>query len=154
MSGPVLGAPVVVGVDRTRRAVTALRWAAAEAGLRGAELRAVHAGVAPRPVASYAPVHPPEPDPRQAVAEACAHLTAIVDEALGEDPRVPVQLVCDQRPAVPALLAHGRDAAMLVLAGRSDLPGDSIALGSTGLALVRHAPCPVVILPAGPGPAR
>ena len=24
MSGPVLGAPVVVGVDRTRRAVTAL----------------------------------------------------------------------------------------------------------------------------------
>jgi nucleotide-binding universal stress UspA family protein len=67
---------------------------------------------------------------------------------------MPTRPVDDEWPVVPALLAPGQGAAMPVLAGRSDLPGDGIALGSTGLALVRHAPCPVVILPAAPDPAR
>jgi nucleotide-binding universal stress UspA family protein len=141
--------PVVVGVDWSRRSTAALRWAAAEAALRGGELVALHAGPLRPHLASYAPA-PPQPDPEQATMAVCVHLAAIVGEALGEHPPVRVRLVYDERPVVPALLAHGKDAAMLVLAGRRDLPEGGVALGSTSLALVRNAPCPVVILPADP----
>jgi nucleotide-binding universal stress UspA family protein len=141
--------PVIVAVDWSHHSGPALRWAAAEAALRGGELVALHAGPLRPQVASYAPA-PPQPDPEQATREVCVRLAAVVGEALGESPPVRVRLVYDERPIVPALLAHGKDAAMLVLAGRRDLPQDGIALGSTSLALVRHAPCPVVILPADP----
>jgi nucleotide-binding universal stress UspA family protein len=149
------GRPVVVGVDGSERAVDALRWAAAEAARLGCEVVAVLACGDERLTAPYAPVGPRRPTD---AATAEDRLAETVEAAFHGAPPVPVRLACDPRPAVPALLAHGAGAALLVLA-TSPEPALHARLptghggGSTVLALVRHAPCPVVLLPVDRHPA-
>jgi nucleotide-binding universal stress UspA family protein len=150
--------PVVVGVDGSERSVDALRWAGAEAAARGCPLVAVLAcGDLPltapyAPVAAAGGVRTPPAD----------RLSQLVSVAFAGAPPVPVDEVCDPRRPVPALLAHGTGATLLVLATSPEPPpahpnsGRSSA-GSTALALVKHAPCPVVLLPVSrhahtPGP--
>ena len=140
---------VVVGVDGTARTVAALRWAAAEAMRRDAELHAVHAwGSALRP-ASYAPVAE-HATPDECARRAAARLAETVRAAFGATPPVPVREVVDDRAVVPALLDHARDAELLVVAtrtgGAGSRPGES-GPGSTTLSCLRQAPCPVVVLP-------
>ena len=139
--------PVVVGVDGTPRSIRALRWAAEEAQRRHTDVVAVHACEPPTPVASYAPVHPPLPDPDRRVAEEAEHLACLVRDALGPEPAVAVRMVCEPTSPVRALLTHAAGASLLVLATSVDLT-TGIGVGSTALACVRHAPCPVVVLPA------
>lgn len=137
---------VVVGVDCTARSVAALRWAATEALRRDAELYAVHAwGSALRP-ASYAPVAE-RSTPDECARRAAARLAETVHVAFGAPPPVGVREVVDDRAVVPALLHHARDAELLVIATRrSGAPGES-GPGSTTLACLRQATCPVVVLP-------
>jgi nucleotide-binding universal stress UspA family protein len=144
----------VVGVDGSERSVEALRWGAAEAARLGQPLVAVLACGAARLTAPYAPVGACWPVDTRSAAE--DRLADVVDAAFGGAPPVPVRQVCDPRPPVPALLGHGAGAALLVLATspgpqvqnaaviRPDASGPP---GSTALALVRHAPCPIVLLP-------
>jgi nucleotide-binding universal stress UspA family protein len=140
---------VVVGVDGTARTVAALRWAAAEALRREAELHAVHAwGTALRP-ASYAPVAD-SATPDECARRAAARLAETVRAAFGATPPVPVREVVDDRAVVPALLAHARDAELLVIATRvapGGGPSGESGPGSTTLSCLRQAPCPVVVLP-------
>jgi nucleotide-binding universal stress UspA family protein len=141
---------VVVGVDGSERSVEALRWAAAEASRMGSSVIAVLACGATRLTAPYAPIGPTWPTELTAPAE--DRLGSIVDSAFDGHPPVPVRQVCDPRPPVPALLGYGADAAMLVLAtspghAMSVHPGSGRPAGSTVLALVRYAPCPIVLLP-------
>jgi nucleotide-binding universal stress UspA family protein len=139
---------VVVGVDGTYRSIGALRWAADEARRRGVGLLAVHAcDPAPR-VASYAPVHPQAPAPEVVLGSEREHLADLIRTAFGADPGVAVRQVCEPTSPIRALLAHGRGACLLVLATSTDLVS-GIGIGSTALALVRHPPCPVVVLPEG-----
>lgn len=140
------GGPVVVGIDGGRRSIGALRWAAAEAAHRGVELRAVHA-CGPEPtVAPYAPVHPAVPGPESVLHVETGRLAAVVREALGPRPGVPVRQVCEPTTPIRALLAHGQGASLLVLATSIDrTTGDEV--GATALACVRHPPCPVVVVP-------
>jgi nucleotide-binding universal stress UspA family protein len=145
--------PVVVGVDCTERAVGALRWAAAEAARLGCELVAVLACGGGRLTAPYAPI-----DPRLLadLATPEERLAQAVEAAFHGSPPVPIRLACDPRPPVPALLAHGADAALLVLATSPEPPLVHLGAGHSGstvLALVRHAPCPVVLLPVDRHPA-
>ena len=148
--------PVVVGVDGTERSVDALRWAAAEAMRRGCELLAVLAYGDARVTAPYAPV--PAAGLADPPASAADKLAETVQAALGRPAAVPVRQVCDPRPPVPALLAHGADADLLVLATSPEpilhpARWSGHTAGSTALACVRHAPCPVVLLPvARPDP--
>ena len=139
---------VVVGVDGTPRTVAALRWAATEAMRRDAVLCAVHAwGNGLRP-ASYAPVAD-QATPAECAERAAARLAETVRAAFGASPPVPVREVVDDRAVVPALLAHARDAELLVVANRAAAdgrPGES-GPGSTTLSCLRQAPCPVVVLP-------
>jgi nucleotide-binding universal stress UspA family protein len=150
---------VVVGVDGTARAVAALRWAAAEALRRDAELHAVHAwGSAVRP-ASYAPVAD-RSTPDECARRAAARLAETVHAAFGASPPVPVREVVDDRGPVPALLDHARDAELLVVATRVAEPvagSPGSGPGATALSCLRQAPCPVVVLPTAEdrrGPAR
>ena len=138
--------PVVVGVDGTYRSIGALRWAADEAKQRGVGLLAVHACDPVPAVASYAPVHPETPTPDALLGSETEHLAELVRVALGTDPGVPVRRVCEPTSPIRALLAHGRDACLLVLATSTDL-ATGIGIGSTALACVRNPPCPVVVLP-------
>ncbi len=141
------GGPVVVGVDGGPRSARALRWAAEEAWRRFTEVVAVHACPPPLPVAPYAPVHPPVPDTDKLVEAETEHLAGLVREALGDEPLVPVRVVCEPTSAVRALLAHAQGASLLVLATSVDL-ATGTGVGVTALACVRYSPCPVVILPA------
>jgi nucleotide-binding universal stress UspA family protein len=140
---------VVVGVDGTERSVDALRCAAVEAGRRGCHLLAVLAfGDAPL-TAPYAPV--PALCAADPPASAAERLDLVVRAAFGGLPPVPVRAVCDPRPPVPALLTHAAGADLLVLATspEPDRPTGrgSYTTGSTALDCVRHAPCPVLLLP-------
>ena len=141
---------VVVGVDGTPRTVTALRWAAAEALRRDAELHAVLAwGDTPRP-ASYAPVSATS-DPAECARRAHDKLSGAVREAFGGSPPVPVHEVVDDRAPVPALLDHARDADLLVLATRS--ASSPAGPGSVATSCLRQPPCPVVVLPSPGAPS-
>lgn len=141
---------VVVGVDGAPRTIAALRWAASEALRRDAEVVAVHAwGSVLRP-ASYAPVGD-RATPAESEKRAAGMLAAAVRTAFGGAPPVSVRQVVDERPVVPALLEHARDAELLVVATRAaDSPGEprgESGPGPTTLSCLRQAPCPVVVLP-------
>ncbi|HVQ92652.1 MAG TPA: universal stress protein [Mycobacteriales bacterium] len=146
--------PVVVGVDGSERSVEALRWGATEAARLGGLVIAVLACGAVRLTAPYAPVGARWP--AEATSPAEDRLAELVEAAFHGSPPVPVRQVCDPRPPVPALLGYGDGAALLVLATSPGPPvltavgvrsGTGQAFGSTVLALVRHAPCPIVLLP-------
>jgi len=145
MSGARL--PVVVGVDTTEQSVPALRWAAFEALQRDTELVAVHAFGSPWPSAPYAPAHA-SLSPDGAARQAILRLDQCLRAAFAGRPPVPVRTVCDARRPVPALLEHGKGAALLVLGARADLARGGATLGPIARDCLRHAPCPVVLLPA------
>ena len=143
---PTARIPIVVGVDATERSVPALRWASFEALQRDTELVAVHAFGQPGQSAPYAPAQVPM-SADSAAGQAVATLDRCLREAFGSRPPVPVRKVCDPRRPVPALLEHGRGAAMLVLAARPDAIRGGATLGPVARDCLRHAPCPVVLLP-------
>jgi nucleotide-binding universal stress UspA family protein len=142
--------PVVVGVDGSPRSAHALRWAAEEAQLRGAEVIAVHACEAPSRIAPYAPVHPSGPGPERLLRDGQTHLADLVLDALGVSGGGAVRQVCEQTSPVRALLAHARGASLLVVAAGGDVAGGA-GIGPTALACVRNAGCPVVVLPVEHG---
>lgn len=135
---------VLVGVSPTSGSPVALKWAAAEAKARGAELVAVRAWRLPRPPVSPA-VRPtgvdydPEPDHAQAVFELRSHVAG----ALGEDADVTCKVIRGSPLAV--LLKEAADAELLVI----DAPPQADLTQTPLLAhrLVYHAPCPVLIMP-------
>jgi nucleotide-binding universal stress UspA family protein len=70
----------------------------------------------------------------------------MVAEVLGDEPRVPVQVVTVDGPAEAALVKQAEGAALLVVGSRSrsQLPG--MVLGSVALHCAVNAPCPVMVV--------
>jgi nucleotide-binding universal stress UspA family protein len=142
---------ILVGIDQSPAAAAALRWAAAEARIRGMRLHVVHA----RDPQAVVPAHyAPSGAGQDAVsnAEGLA-LEALVREAArsGGWPTVHFEVV-DGLP-VRVLLERAPGAAMLVLGStRSALLADSpvgkprAPLGPVARDCLRAAPCPVVIV--------
>jgi len=135
-------AKIVVGVDGSEEARRALGWAAAEARLRHASLRVVHAYQGP---ASFT-------QEGTAADRARAEAELIVK---GELASIDCEAVDAEATAVAgsapfALLQASKDADLLVVGsrGRHGFPG--LLLGSVSQQLAHHARCPVVIVP----PAR
>jgi nucleotide-binding universal stress UspA family protein len=140
---PVQGGRVVVGVDGSARSHTAMRWAAAEASARGAELDVVHAWRLPA-MTTAPPVAVAFPD--FSVLEAAGHTVldaALTDPALA-DVRVHGHLTHDA-PA-RALLERARNASLLVAGTRGLGRVTGTLLGSVSRQLLHHAPCPVVVV--------
>lgn len=141
---------IVVGVDGS--SASAVRWAAAEARLRGMRLHVVHAR---DPHAVEQAHYAPPSAGRAAVGHASegSALQALVREAVGPDGWPAVQFeVVDGLP-VQVLLERAPGAAMLVLgstrsAGLAGAPvGKPRApLGPVARDCLRAAPCPVVIV--------
>ena len=143
---------ILVGVDGSPTSAAAVRWAAAEARLRGMRLHVVHARD-PHAVeqAYYAPPGAGRAEVGHA-AEGSA-LKALVREAVGADGWPAVQFeVVDGLP-VRVLLARAPGAVMLVLgstrsAELADTPAGKprAPLGPVARDCLRAAPCPVVII--------
>jgi nucleotide-binding universal stress UspA family protein len=130
---------VVVGADGSDNSRRAVQWAAAEAQLRRAELRIVHAlpfGV-PRSGA---------PDPHlEAATRDLADLAAHARRA-GSQVLLVTTDVADGVP-VKVLIEESRNCALLVMGSRGQGGLTNLLLGSTAVEVTARAACPVVVIP-------
>ena len=149
---------IVVGVDGSPGSLEAFRWALAEAGVRGAAVRVVHAWMVPlidavpEPWAIGSPSLGPSEDEVHEHLEAAARkvLDASMEEARSANPGVEVESeLAEGRPAA-ALLAAAEDADLLVVGSRGRGGFAGLLLGSVSAQCVHHAPCPVVVVPPEP----
>lgn len=132
--------PIVVGVDGSDPARAALAWAVDEAARRGAPVRAVMAWDDRQAGPAVA-----DPDGvRAALTDALTDTVAALSTPDG--PEVTAEVV----PGMPTrvLVAASRDAALLVVGSHGHGRVLQAVLGSVAGYCVRHAHCPVVVLPA------
>jgi nucleotide-binding universal stress UspA family protein len=146
---------IVVGVDGSAASLRALGWAAEQAALEHRPLTLVH-GAGPIPPRWTNVALPDgevlrelvEREGREVLAEArvlAAH----------KAPDVEVRELFGIADARELLLEASRDAHLLVTGSRGLGPLRSLLLGSVGVAVTRHASCPVVVhRPGHPGAVR
>ncbi|MBB5122353.1 universal stress protein [Streptomyces eurocidicus] len=147
---------VVVGVDGSDGSLDALRKAAGEARRHGARLRPVL--VHSSPEGDYVDMMwPPDPETARELADrARATLTAACERALGG---LPGDLRCEpvvaRGQAGPLLVAAAcREGDLLVVGGGSHSAVHRLLMGSVSRYCLRHAPCPVLVVPPGPAARR
>lgn len=138
MSTTLRSPAVIVGVDGSPAAVSAARWAAAEAADRDIPLR-LNAVVAPDRRADTAAVG-------LATAESALHECVRAVEA--EQISVKTETEILQGEPVRTLLEAAQQATMLCIGavGRGDAVGSKLGVGAAKLALA--APCPVAVIRA------
>jgi nucleotide-binding universal stress UspA family protein len=128
---------IVVGVDGSTGAAAALRWAAAEALLREAELRVLSAyhrltvGGQARPLADE---------------ETTAVIHEAVTQARSIAPDVEVRGVALQGYAVPVLLHAAEEATLLVVGVRGKVAFPGLQFDSVGGQVATHARSSVVVV--------
>jgi nucleotide-binding universal stress UspA family protein len=133
---------VIVGVDGTPSSVAALRWAARQAELTGATLRVVTTWAFPATV-GWTPPYPDDFDPE---ADARGVQSEAVAEALGTDPKTPLELVVVEGHASATLIEMSHEASLLVVGCRGHGAVTGILVGSVSEHVVCHAGCPVVVV--------
>jgi nucleotide-binding universal stress UspA family protein len=134
---------VVVGVDGSDDATRAIRYATEEIGRRGGRLRLVHVVPETVPMAAMLPLYGADTlveVGRRLLSEAESFATTTLPEDTS------VETVLAHGPRVDGLLAHTRDAALVVLGRRPSLLAH-IRTGSTTGAVAARADCPVVGVP-------
>lgn len=146
---------IVVGVDASESSLRALAWAVDQARTEHRAITLVHAVNAVTPAyTDAAAVYPEEArvalrdDGHRVLAAARATIECAA-------PELEVHEVFKLDDPRNVLLEMSRDAALVVLGSRGRGKLRSLLLGSVGVALVRHADCPVVVhRPANPGLVR
>ena len=138
MTGPA-SPVIVVGIDGSAGSLEAARWAAGQARLTGAELRAVSSWRWP----NYVTRIPPGADLR---ADTLRTLQEVMTEIRTAFPDVPVSEHVVEGPSGPALLSRADGATLLVVGaqGRGTFPG--MLLGSVAEYCARNGRCPVVVV--------
>jgi nucleotide-binding universal stress UspA family protein len=139
---------IVVGVSPTTGSPSALRWAAAEAQLRGVPVKAVMAWRAPRPPAGAPGVRPPASaglGSTDQPAGARRQLREYVEAALGASDGVECEVVHGSE--VTALLSSARGAQLLVVGEPQPGRRASMMSSLTAPQVVLKAECPVVVMP-------
>jgi nucleotide-binding universal stress UspA family protein len=139
---PVRGARVVVGIDGSARSLAALRWAAAEAKARDADLDVVHAWHLPAMTAGPWVTVAPNPD------EFAGWAHEVLDRALQDPALVGVRATghTTSGAAAGVLLDRAEGAGLVVVGSRGHGAVAGWLLGSVSRQLVHHAPCPVVVI--------
>jgi nucleotide-binding universal stress UspA family protein len=141
-------ASIVVGIDGTEGSRQALKWAADEARLRGAELRVVHTWdrpyAVPGPHTQAGRPVPDEEDTEHRLAEELLEreLAATGVEVTGV--RIEPELV--EGPPAKTLLDAAQHADLLVIGSDRRRKLVDIPLGRIGRECVQHSPCPIVIV--------
>jgi nucleotide-binding universal stress UspA family protein len=142
--------PVVVGLDGSPGSAHALRWAAEYARRQDTELVAVHVCEPAQALAPYAPVPETQAGPEERMRDDAECLAELVRATLGTPPAIPVRQVCERANLVRGLLTQAQGASLLVLAPHSERTTTDGGIGATASDCLRHARCPVVILPPEP----
>lgn len=141
---------IVVGHDGSRASTHALEWAGRLAARLGEPLHVLRAwsmSNAPRPASFTGGYVPSLTEFEEAVREA---LEADVSRA-GLPDGVPVSLHACHGAAGQRLVESAAGADLLVLASRGAGGFRGLRFGSTADQVVRHAPCPVVVVPVDAG---
>jgi nucleotide-binding universal stress UspA family protein len=144
-------AVIVVGVDGSEGARVALDWAAAEARLRGARLRAVYAWHLPAAAygsGGFVPAMGPtwEDDLEQAATAALASALEAATETLAG---IEVERRVGEGSASTVLTDAAEDADLLVVGSRGLGGFKELLLGSVGHQCAQRSPCPIVIVRSG-----
>jgi len=136
---------IVVGVDGSPGSIAALRWAHAEARLRGATLEAV--AVWQYPMMTTIPAFGAMPEVTDLTDETEQHLRAVVSEAgIESSSEVPVTLRVCEGAAPAALIEAAAGAELLVVGSRGHGGFAGLLLGSVSHQCTMHARCPVVVV--------
>lgn len=143
---------LVVGVDDASIARHALRWAATEAILRDVPLVAVTAVVGPWMVGPMG-WEGHTIDSRKIALAARSRLDSVLAEVLDEVPGPTPQVtpIVSDFPA-PGVLVNESESADMVVVGTRQLRGPFRWLGSVSDQVVRHASCPVAVIPEAGNP--
>lgn len=141
---------IVVGMDASPGSKLALEWALAEARLRHATLRVVHAVTPPEAHSPYGvvPADQREMGDREHERGAWLLLESAISDAKNAAEGIAVEPVVRIGAAAEVLVAESRDAAMLVVGSRGRGGLTRLLLGSVSQACVQHATAPVVVVPA------
>jgi nucleotide-binding universal stress UspA family protein len=149
---------IVAGVDGSEGSVAALRWALAEARLRGSRVRVVHAYRSPLVPLADADLGVAGMGVPVMVAEGAEELRRaleaqarqVIDESVqraGAVERVEIERAAIEGPAAQTLIEAARGAELLVVGSRGRGGFVGLLLGSVSQQVAQHPPCPVVILP-------
>jgi nucleotide-binding universal stress UspA family protein len=143
---------IVVGIDGSKDALSAALWAAEQAERRAADVYLLNA-VNLTGAASLVSRLPLDEYRRGRTEHAEGLLDAARTEVLGHFPGLRVWTEVTPVEPVEALVAATRTAAFTVVGtrGQDGFPG--LALGSVGLRTAAHCRGPLVLVPAGDGPA-
>ena len=148
--------PVLAGVDGSRSAGDAVRWAAHEAQRRGTSLRLVEA-LGWVPAAGGTDEPHVEPSYRDVlIRTARERLAGAAALAATAAPQVAVRTdVLDGYP-IPRLVVESRTAQLVVVGDRGLAAITGMLIGSVASGLAAHADCPTVVVrgaePGGPVP--
>lgn len=137
---------ILVGHDGSKSSSEAVSWAAGHAARLGVPLHVMRAWVltnAPRPKTMEPGFVPPEKDFEEAVLEQLAHDV----DALHLHPDCTVELHAAHGQSSAKLLEAAAGAEMLVVGRRGAGGFRGLLTGSTADQVVRHSPCPVVVVP-------
>lgn len=137
---------IVVGVDGSKTARRALRWAVEEGRLRNWTVEAVHAWS--YPYAGGTELMPVSIDLSMIESAARKVLDDSVDAEDGSGLPSPVGRTLLNESAARALLDASEDADMLVVGSRGRGGFTGLLLGSVSQSVTHHARCPVVVVPA------
>jgi nucleotide-binding universal stress UspA family protein len=141
-TAPSAGSRVVVGVDGTPSSIKALRFACEWAARSHTRVAAVYA-------VSGADFDEPAPElGTRTPAE--ARLDGWADNVSGDYPGVVIERSVVRADPGAALLAASRTARLIVVGSRHRGELKSLALGSVGMGLIRHASCPVAVVHGQP----
>ena len=138
---------IVVGVDGSDAARDALQLGLHEASIRGTHVRAVHAWM-PAPMVTVTGPGMIVPTDVTPYAIAAEELLRHVVEAVAGDAFEQVERVVVASPAGAGVLDNAHDAEMIVVGRRGLNAIESILLGSVSGHVVKHATCPVLVVPA------
>lgn len=135
---------IVVGVDGSESARDGLRWALAEASARELPVVVVNGWMEPTVAATY----PGMASPLDAIGQAA---TELIDSELemvakhAPDVTVRAQPVCAS--GAGALVDESRGASLVVVGSKGQGGLARVLLGSVAQQVLRHAECPVVVIP-------
>jgi nucleotide-binding universal stress UspA family protein len=145
MTSNIVGRPVVAAVDGSTSSLHAAVWAADEAARLHAPLRLVHA-VNFTALAYIGGVAPPQSffdDLESGGREQLVQAQTAIHQV---HPDLDVDIALRTADPVPALIGESDNARLIVLGSRGLGGFTGILVGSTAVALVTHAHCPVVVV--------